>query len=83
VDGWADTIIAVASVAAVFFAVMGFRGLIEGIQKFSGRCDECHRATLLPPPISHRCWHCRHRSLFSLPGQAAHGELGVESDTVG
>jgi hypothetical protein len=58
---WATTIVSVAAVAAVFFAVMGFRGLIEGIEGFAGRCADCHRTTLLPLPVSHRCWHCRHR----------------------
>lgn len=79
-DGWEDAIVAAASVAAVFFAVMGFRGLIEGVEGFSGRCDDCHRATLLPPPISHRCWRCRHSGSAV---QSAQRELGVQSDTVG
>jgi hypothetical protein len=58
---WASTIVAIASVAALFFAVMAFRGLLEGIEGFSGRCDVCHRTPLLPPPISRLCRHCRHR----------------------
>lgn len=62
-DGWADTIVAVASIAALFFAVMAFRGLIEGLEGFSGRCEECDRTSLLPLPVAHRCWHCRHQSV--------------------
>lgn len=77
-DGWADTIVAVASLAAVFFAVMGFRGLIEGVEGFSGRCEDCQRATVLPPPISHRCWRCRHSA-----AKTPQSELGVQSHTVG
>lgn len=79
-DGWADTIVSVAAVAAVFFAVMGFRGLVEGFEGFSGRCEDCHRATVLPLPISHRCWHCRHAHVSA--AQAAQGELGVHGDTI-
>jgi hypothetical protein len=73
-DGWADAIVAAASVAAMFFAVMAFRGLLEGLEGFSGRCDGCHRATLLPPPIDHLCWHCRHHRSAAEPAQR---ELGI------
>jgi len=63
VGPWATVIVTAASVAGVFFTVMAFRGLIEGVEGFSGRCADCHRATMLPLPVSHRCWQCRHQRL--------------------
>lgn len=75
---WADTIVAAASLVAAFLAVMAFRGLMEGIEGFSGRCDGCHRVTFLPPPINHRCWRCRHAS----PSQRAERELGIERNSI-
>lgn len=77
---WADTIVSVAGVAAAFLAVMAFRGLIEGLEGFSGRCDGCHRVTLFPLPISHRCWHCRHAHLSA--AQTPQGELSVKRDAI-
>jgi len=56
---WADVIVSVAAIAGIFFVVMGFRGLVETIEGHSGRCCECGRASMLPPPASsHECWRC-------------------------
>ena len=58
---WESAIVAVSSVAAAFFVVMAFRGLIEAWDGFSGRCTACGRATSLPVPLRRpQCWHCRH-----------------------
>ncbi|HET6911640.1 MAG TPA: hypothetical protein VFH54_20120 [Mycobacteriales bacterium] len=34
---WADAIVSVAALAAAFFAVMGFRGLLQALDFFTGR----------------------------------------------
>jgi len=61
---WASAVIAVASLVAVFFMVMGFRGLIEAVDRFSGRCVTCARTTLLPLPAQrHECWRCHYALL--------------------
>jgi rRNA maturation endonuclease Nob1 len=61
---WASAVIAVASLVAVFFMVMGFRGLIEAVDNFSGRCITCARTTLLPLPAQrHECWRCHYALL--------------------
>ena len=58
---WATAIVAIAAAAACFFALMGFRGLIEVLEDFSGRCERCGRATMLPlPPGRHECRRCHH-----------------------
>lgn len=62
---WASAVIAVASLAAVFFSVMGFRGLIEAVENHSGRCVTCARRTLLPLPAQrHECWRCHYPMLL-------------------
>lgn len=70
---WAAAIVTVASLAAVFFAVMGFRGLIEAVENFSGRCVTCGRATMLPLPTQpHQCRRCHYVSLLHpLGGRAS------------
>lgn len=61
---WASAVVAVASLAAAFFAVMGFRGLIEAVENSSGRCVTCSRTTFLPLPAQrHECWRCHYGSL--------------------
>ena len=58
---WEAVIVAVATVAGLFFVVMGFRGLIESVENFSGRCASCGRTAALPlPPQTHQCWRCHH-----------------------
>jgi hypothetical protein len=65
-DAWAWTIVAVASVGAMFFAVMGFRGLIETLDSFSGSCAGCGRTAMLPlPSQSHRCLRCHFGAVTS------------------
>jgi len=62
---WASVVVAVASLAAVFFIVMGFRGLIEAVDHFSGRCGTCARTALLPMPTGRReCWRCHYALLL-------------------
>jgi hypothetical protein len=59
---WATAIVVVASLAGVFFAVMGFRGLIDALDSSTGRCARCGRAGLLPLPTrSHECRRCHRR----------------------
>lgn len=61
---WASVVVAIGAVAGVFFAVMGFRGLIDTVQQFSGQCAGCGRTTLLPLPLqSHECRRCHHVDL--------------------
>jgi hypothetical protein len=61
VGPWASVVVAVAAVAAVFFAVMGYRGLLETMENFSGRCITCARTTVLPlPERSRECWRCHY-----------------------
>lgn len=61
---WAWTVVAVAASVGVFFAVMGFRGLVDAVENFSGRCVGCGRTTLLPmSPQSHRCRRCHYGGL--------------------
>jgi hypothetical protein len=56
---WESVVVAVSSVAGVFFAVMGFRGLVETLGDYSGECASCGRTTLLPlPQQSLRCRRC-------------------------
>jgi ribosomal protein S27AE len=58
---WAYAIVGIAALLAVFFAVMGFRGLIDAIDQYSGECERCGRTTLLPLPLeSHQCWRCHY-----------------------
>jgi hypothetical protein len=58
---WESAVVTLAALAAVFFAVMGFRGLLEALDRSTGRCVGCERATFLPlPPESHRCWRCHY-----------------------
>ena len=60
---WAWTIIGLASLAALFVAVMAFRGLIDSIDGLAERCHRCGRVPLLPLPLRrHACWACRHRT---------------------
>ena len=77
---WASVIVAVASLAAVFFTVMGFRGLVEVVENFSGRCVSCARTTLLPLPAQrHECWRCHYALLrHPLAGRASlrHPHIG-------
>ena len=70
---WASAVIAVASLVGVFIMVMGFRGLIEAMENFSGRCVTCARTTLLPLPAqSHECWRCHYTALLhALAGPAS------------
>jgi hypothetical protein len=61
---WASAIVAAASLAGAFFAVMGFRGLIEALDDTSGRCARCGRAAYLPlPPRCHECRRCHYGGL--------------------
>jgi len=61
---WASAVVAVASLTAVFFTVMGFRGLVEAVENFSGRCVTCSRTTMLPLPAQrHECWRCHYALL--------------------
>ena len=60
---WESVIVAVSVVAGVFFAVMGFRGLVETVTRCSGECQDCGRTTLLPLPQSLRCRHCHYGAL--------------------
>jgi len=77
---WASAVIALASLAAVFFTVMGFRGLIEALENFSGRCVTCARTTTLPLPAQRQqCWRCHYAVLLhALGGRASvrHGHHG-------
>jgi hypothetical protein len=58
---WASAIVAIAATLAVFFAVMGFRGLIDAIDHYCDRCGVCGRTTLLPLPLkSQKCWRCHY-----------------------
>jgi hypothetical protein len=58
---WASAIVAVSGVVAVFFVVMAFRGLVETLDGFPGRCTGCGRVTSLPVPLGRpQCWRCRH-----------------------
>jgi hypothetical protein len=59
---WASVIVGIAALLGVFFAVMGFRGLIDAIEHHACRCGECGRTTLLPLPLgSDQCWRCHNR----------------------
>jgi hypothetical protein len=65
---WASVIVSVASVGALFIAVMAFRGLMEAVEHATGRCDACGRTPMLPVPLrSHRCWRCHY-----LPARRSH-----------
>ncbi|HET6815828.1 MAG TPA: hypothetical protein VFH66_01180 [Mycobacteriales bacterium] len=56
---WESVIVVLSSLAGAFFAVMGFRGLIETLDDYSGKCAACGRTTLLPlPPQTLRCRRC-------------------------
>jgi len=58
---WESVVVTIAGLAGVFFAVMGFRGLIETLDNGSGRCLRCGKAPNLPLPTqSHRCWRCHY-----------------------
>ena len=58
---WAAAIFAVAVVFGVWLLDLAFRGLIEGLEGFSGQCQECGRVPLIPPPVDrYTCWRCRH-----------------------
>jgi hypothetical protein len=58
---WASVIVGIATLLAVFLAVMSFRGLIDAMDHYSGQCGACGRTTLLPLPLgSHRCWRCHY-----------------------
>ena len=58
---WASAVMAIAALLAAFFAVMGFRGLIDAIDNYSGRCGTCGRTAVLPLPLeTHQCWRCHH-----------------------
>lgn len=59
---WAWAVLAIATIAGIFFTVMAFRGLIEAVDHFAGRCVVCRKVTVLPLPTqSHRCWRCHYR----------------------
>jgi hypothetical protein len=56
---WASAIVGVASLAGIFFAIMGFRGLLQALDRSSGHCAHCGCTTLLPlPSRSHECRRC-------------------------
>lgn len=57
---WAVVVVAVAVVAGVFFAVTGFRGLMEVLENYSGGCLRCGRTTMWPLPSSHACRRCHY-----------------------
>jgi hypothetical protein len=58
---WESVVVAVATVVGVFFTVMGFRGLLEAVESFPGRCARCGRTAMLPlPSQTHECWRCHH-----------------------
>jgi rRNA maturation endonuclease Nob1 len=58
---WATVIVVVAALAATFFAVMAWRGLVECFERYSGHCVGCGRTTLLPlSPQTHECRRCHH-----------------------
>jgi hypothetical protein len=64
---WASVIVGIAALLAVFFAVMGFRGLMDAIEHHSAECGACHRTTLLPLPLgSQQCWRCHYGRSRSL-----------------
>jgi hypothetical protein len=72
---WEAVVVVVSTVAGVFFAVMGCRGLVEVVQSFSGRCADCGRASMLPLPMqSHRCRRCQrgHASATEWLGHRLH-----------
>ena len=53
-------VIAIAALIGLFFAVTGFRGLIEVLDRASGRCVGCGRTPALPLPTQNLCWRCHH-----------------------
>jgi hypothetical protein len=69
---WESVIVAAASLAGVFFVVMGFRGLIDAFDHSSGRCTRCGRTPMLPLPHTHECRRCHHSvlSLHPFSGRA-------------
>ena len=75
---WESVIVVLSTVVGAFFAVMGFRGLIETLNDYSGECAGCGRTTLLPlPPQSLRCRRCHYAALrighrFARQGQLPH-----------
>ena len=64
---WESVIVAVASLAGAFFTVMGFRGLIDVLDRSSGRCTGCGRVPLLPLSPTHECRRCHHGVLSLHP----------------
>ncbi|HET7530084.1 MAG TPA: hypothetical protein VFJ98_03905 [Mycobacteriales bacterium] len=68
---WAAATVAVTSPAGAFFAVMGFRGLIDALDGSSGRCARCGRAALLPLPTSHECRRCHQARRHATTGHVA------------
>jgi hypothetical protein len=64
---WEWLIVAGASLAGAFFAVMGFRGLIDALDRSSGRCTLCGRTPMLPLSPTHECRHCHQRALSLHP----------------
>jgi ribosomal protein S27AE len=74
---WESAVVAVAAVTGVFFAVMGFRGLIDALDNFSGHCVDCGRVAILPlSPQRHLCLRCHYRDL-SHPSRRRTGQPRV------
>jgi hypothetical protein len=75
---YAITIVVVASVLAVFLAVMAYRGLVADVDPEGGagsrHCRDCHRDSVFPLSTSHQCWRCQRSDTREhwLHGRAAH-----------